>query len=109
VLLAADVDDRFVHAFACARGQVVARRRLPRSGDARLEIDALLSALASALAGPGPPGCAFPAAEAEGARIVAAALARPGRDARAVPVSAETLAGARERIAARREWVPLRR
>ena len=50
VLLAPDTDDRFVQAFACAGGRVVARRRLPRAGDGRLEAEPLLAALAHAVA-----------------------------------------------------------
>ena len=49
VLLAPDTDDRFVQAFACAGGRVVARRRLPRAGDGRLEAEPLLAALAHGL------------------------------------------------------------
>ena len=67
VILAPDTDDRFVQAFACASGRVVARRRLPRAGDGRLEAEPLLAALAHGLAEPpgavladrrraGPPG-----------------------------------------------------
>src|SRR3954471_11766314 len=55
VLLAADTDDRFVQAFACAGGRVVGRRRLPRAGDAALECAPLIAPLRTALAaGPAP-------------------------------------------------------
>ncbi|MGZ4430883.1 MAG: exonuclease domain-containing protein [Gaiellales bacterium] len=81
VLLAADLDPRFVQAFACAGGRVVARRRLPRAGDAALEIAPLLRALAAAAADEDPlePG------EADAAGVLAAAFVRPGRVLRAVP------------------------
>jgi hypothetical protein len=103
VLLAADMDDRFVHGFACARGRVVARRRLPRSGDAQLEAAPLRVALETALAErPRTPG----AHEAEQARIVAAAFARPGLALAAVRHDVPRLAAA---VAAAREQVPLRR
>ncbi len=49
------LDPRFVNAFACTGGRVVARRRLPRSGDGMLEcrpLAAALSAARGAAAGP---------------------------------------------------------
>ncbi len=81
VLLAADLDDRFVQAFACAGGRVVARRRLPRAGDAVLEIAPLLLAMDTATGGRPVP---FGPEEAEAARIVSAAFARPGVALRAI-------------------------
>jgi DNA polymerase III subunit epsilon len=105
VVLAPDTDERFVQAFACARGRVVARRRLPRAGDARLETAPLLGALAHGLEHV--PGAMTPVA-AEQARIVAAALARPGRVTRVAPLDAATVAAAGPRIARLREAVPFR-
>jgi len=91
VLLAPDLDDRFVQAFAVARGLVVARRRVPRSGDGRLEIAPLLVALEAGMTGR--PGV-FEPEQAEAARIVAAAFARPGVRVRAVPLTDDgSLAG----------------
>jgi DNA polymerase-3 subunit epsilon len=86
VLLAADLDDRFVQAFACARGLVVARRRLPRSGDAMLEIAPLVVALEAGLTGL---PAVFEPEQAEAARIVGAAFARPGVHLRAVPFAGD--------------------
>ncbi len=105
VVLTSDVDPRFVQAFACAGGRVVARRRLPRAGDARLEADALVAALAHGLrCAPTP----FSPAQADQARIVAAALARPSAGMRAVAVDAGTLAAAVPRLVRLRGTVPLR-
>jgi DNA polymerase-3 subunit epsilon len=105
VVLAPDVDGRFVQAFACAGGRVVARRRLPRAGDGRLEADALVAALAHGLNRPPAP---FSPAQADQARIVAAALARPAPSLRAVAVDAGTLAEATPRLVRLRRTVPLR-
>jgi DNA polymerase-3 subunit epsilon len=105
VILAPDTDDRFVQAFACASGRVVARRRLPRAGDGRLEIEPLLAALA--YAGRERPAPFSPTA-AEQARIVSAALVRPGRGLRAVAVDAAGAAGAAGRVVRLRGAVPLR-
>lgn len=105
VVMAPDVDDRFVQAFACAGGRVVARRRLPRTGDAALEVQPLVAALRAALparAGP------LPAELAEQARIVSAALVRPGLATRPVPVDRFTVATVGERIAGLRSEIPLR-
>jgi DNA polymerase III subunit epsilon len=98
VLLAADLDPRFVQAFACAGGRVVARRRLPRAGDGALEIAALLRALEAAGAGEEP----LEPAEADAAGVLAAAFARPGRLVRAVPGADAS------RVARARLSVPLR-
>jgi DNA polymerase-3 subunit epsilon len=106
VLLAADLDDRFVHAFACVRGVVVARRRVARGGDGRLELESLAAALAEGFAGPERP---LTAVEAAQARIVAAGFARPGSALAAVPVAgADGLGRVVERVAAARRAVPLR-
>jgi hypothetical protein len=86
VLLAPDLDDRFVQAFACARGLVVARRRLPRSGDGMLEIAPLVVALEAGLTGR---PSVFEPEQAEAARIVGAAFARPGVHLRAVPFAGD--------------------
>jgi hypothetical protein len=105
IVLAPDTDDRFVQAFACAGGRVVARRRLPRAGDGRLEAEPLVAALAHAVAGPAAP---FSPAAAEQARIVSTALVRPGRALRTVAVDAGTLAAATPRVVRLRGAVPLR-
>ena len=55
VLLAADLDARFVNAFACSGGRVVARRRLPRAGDGLLECRPLAAALVEAASAPPAP------------------------------------------------------
>jgi DNA polymerase-3 subunit epsilon len=103
VLLAPDRDDRFVQAFAVARGRVVARRRLPRAGDARLEVAPLLVAMEAGMHGRWAP---FSPIEAQQARIVAAAFARPGLTVQAIPSGPALPASA---IAGRRAGVPLRR
>jgi DNA polymerase III subunit epsilon len=105
VVLAPDVDARFVQAFACAGGRVVARRRLPRAGDGRLEAEALVAALAHGLRAPPAP---FSPAQADQARVVAATLARPSAAVRAVAVDAGTLAAVVPRLVRLRESVPLR-
>jgi hypothetical protein len=106
VLLAADTDDRFVQAFACAGGRVVGRRRLPRAGDAALERAPLIAPLRTALrAGPAP----LRPDQADVAHLIAAAFARPGRSVVAVPLGADAMASAASHIAARRARVPLRR
>jgi DNA polymerase III subunit epsilon len=104
-VLAPDVDPRFVQAFACAGGRVVARRRLPRAGDGRLEAEALVAALAHGLRAPPAP---FSPAHADQARIVAATLARPSAGVRAVAVDRGTLAQAGARLVRLRGTVPLR-
>jgi DNA polymerase III subunit epsilon len=105
IVLAPDVDSRFVQAFACAGGRVVGRRRLPRAGDGRLEAEALVAALAHGLRAPPAP---FSPAEADQARVVAATLARPSTAVRAVAVDAGSLAAAVPRLVRLRESVPLR-
>jgi DNA polymerase-3 subunit epsilon len=106
VLLAADVDRRFVQAFACAGGRVVGRRRLPRSGGAQLECRPLLAALRLAFeARPGP----LATDHADAARLITAAFARPGRDVAAIPLAPDRLDGADSLVAAARSGVPLRR
>jgi DNA polymerase III subunit epsilon len=105
VILAPDTDDRFVQAFACAGGRVVARRRLPRAGDGRLEAEPLLAALAHGLAERPAP---FSPTAAEQARIVSTALVRPGRSLRAVAVDAAGAMAAAARVVRLRGAVPLR-
>jgi len=106
VLLAADVDRRFVQAFACAGGRVVGRRRLPRAGGAQLECEALLTALRAAIvARP----CPLAPDQSEAARLIAAAFARPGRDVTAIPLPAGGLDGATSLVAVARARVPFRR
>jgi DNA polymerase III subunit epsilon len=106
VLLAADMDARFVQAFACAGGRVVARRRLPRGGDAMLETSPLVASLDIALAARPLP---LAADQADIAHIIAAAFARPGRDLVAVPIAADHGGRAAMRVAAARRAVPFRR
>ena len=106
VLLAADMDDRFVQAFACAGGRVVARRRLPRAGDAALECAPLITPLRAAL-----DGQAGTAAPRPGRRR-ASDLRRPSRGPAAASWRcrwARSVASAATHIAARRGRVPLRR
>jgi DNA polymerase III subunit epsilon len=105
VVLAADIDRRFVHAFACCSGRVVARRRLPRAGDARLEAQSLVAALERAMAAPAEP---FTAERAEQARLIAAVLGRSGRETRSVAVDRFTLSAAPERVSRLRQSVPYR-
>ena len=105
VVLAPDLDERFVQAFACAGGRVVARRRLPRAGDGRLEADQLVAALAHGLRRPPQP---FSPAQADQARIVAAVLARPSAAVRALAVDAGTIGEATPRLVRLRRTVPLR-
>ena len=106
IVLAPDIDGRFVQSFACAGGRVVARRRLPRAGDGRLEADALVAALAHGLRSPPAP---FSPAQADQARVVAAALARPSPSLRAVAVDRATVSEATARLVRLRRTVPLRR
>jgi hypothetical protein len=105
-LLAPDVDGRFVQVFACARGRVVGRRRVPRAGDGRLELAPLTTALEAALGAAQAP---LEPERAEQARVVAAAFARPGLETRAVAVAdAGALAAAAAEAARLRRTVPLR-
>ena len=106
VLLAADTDDRFVQAFACAGGRVVGRRRLPRAGDAALECAPLIAPLRTALAARPAP---LRPDQADVAHLIAAAFARPGRSVVAVPLGPDAVASAATHIAVRRGRVPLRR
>jgi hypothetical protein len=106
VLLAADVDRRFVQAFACARGRVVGRRRLPRSGGAQLECRPLLASLELALAAKRAP---LAADQADSARLITAAFARPGRDVTAIPLAIDRLDTAITLVASGRARVPFRR
>ncbi|HET7757214.1 MAG TPA: exonuclease domain-containing protein, partial [Steroidobacteraceae bacterium] len=106
LLIAADLDDRFVQAFACAGGRVVARRRLPRAGDAVLELRPLAAALDAV--SPGPPLPLAPD-EADTAHVIAAAFARPGREIAAVPLTGRTAPGLVDAVVRARRKVPLRR
>jgi len=102
VLLAPDADDRFVQAFACARGRVVARRRLPRAGDGLLEIAPLVLAIEAASVGR--PRPLLPV-EADQGRVVAAAFARPSVSIQAIPATGGDLATA---VSQRRGSIGLR-
>jgi DNA polymerase-3 subunit epsilon len=106
LVIAADLDDRFVQAFACAGGRVVARRRLPRAGDTALELRPLAAAL-DAL-GPGPRAPLAPD-EADTAHLIAAAFARPGREIAAVPLTGPSAGGLVDAVVRARRRVPLRR
>jgi hypothetical protein len=112
VLLASDLDARHVVAFAVVRGALVAKRRLPRAGDPRLELGAVASALERALdpaAGlePRAEGPWLPAERYSEALLLAQAFA--GRAGGVVPVAcAAPDALALRRIAAARRRVPLR-
>ncbi len=79
VVLCAHRDRRLVAAFAVAHGLVVEQRPLPRAGDAVLEISALATAVARAVAnGPGHEGLHAVAADRRDEALhVAAAFARP--------------------------------
>jgi hypothetical protein len=85
---------------------VVARRRLPRAGDAALECAPLIAPLRTALESRPVP---LRPDQADVAHLIAAAFARPGRSVVAVPLSADAVASAATHIAVRRERVPLRR
>jgi excinuclease UvrABC nuclease subunit len=105
IVLAPDVDDRFVQAFACVWGSVVGRRRLPRTGDAALETAALVTTLEPALrTAPGP----LSAERAEQARIVSGALVRAGPTTRPLAIDRFSVGQAAGRIAGLRASVPLR-
>ena len=95
-----------MNAFACSGGRVVARRRLPRAGDGLLECRPLAAALVEAASTPAAP---LAPDQAEAARVIAAAFARPGRDVVAVPLSPPQLERAAVLVAVRRGSVPLRR
>jgi DNA polymerase-3 subunit epsilon len=106
LVIAADLDDRFVQAFACAGGRVVARRRLPRAGDAALELRPLTAALDAARAGPSAP---LAPDEADTAHLIAAAFARPGREIAVVSMSGLSAAALPGAVVRARRRVPLRR
>ena len=106
LVIAADLDDRFVQAFACAGGRVVARRRLPRAGDAALELRPLTAALDAAQACPPAP---LAPDEADTAHLIAAAFARPGREIAVVSLSGPATAGLADAVVRARRRVPLRR
>ncbi len=104
--MAPDVDDRFVQAFACAGGRVVARRRAAphwrrgaRGAAAGVGVEG----------GPARPRRTLLAELAEQARIVSAALVRPGLATRPVAVDRFTVATVGERIAGLRSDEPLPR
>jgi excinuclease UvrABC nuclease subunit len=87
VVLCAHRDRRLVAAFAVAHGLVVEQRPLPRAGDAVLEISALATAVARAVAnGPGHEGLHAVAADRRDEALhVAAAFARPASTHVALP------------------------
>jgi len=106
IVLASDLDDRFVQAFACAGGRVVARRRIPRSGDGALELAPLISALAAAGGGRRAP---LEPDQADVAHVIAAAFARPSRDLAVAELDNGDERAAVRRTAALRQRVPCRR
>ena len=112
VLLAADLDPRHVVAFAVVRGALVAKRRLPRAGDPRLELAAVAAALERALAPeaalePRAEGPWLPAERHAEALLLTHAFA--GRAPGVVPVAcSEPDALSLKRIAGARLRVPLR-
>ena len=106
VVLAADLDDRFVQAFACSGGRVVARRRVPRAGDGTLELAPLAASLAEAAAGRRSP---LEPDQADVAHVIAAAFARPGRDLAVAQIGNEGDQAVIRRAAGLRERVPYRR
>ena len=112
VLLAPDLDPRHVVAFAVVRGALVAKRRLPRSGDPGLELGAVARELERAV-----PPAAELEPQAEGpwlpaeryAQALLLAHAFAGRAPGVVPIAcAAPDALALKRIAAARRRVPLR-
>jgi DNA polymerase-3 subunit epsilon len=112
VLLASDLDPRHVVAFAVVRGALVAKRRLPRQGDAGLELGAVAAALerafdpAAALE-PRAEGPWLPAERYSEALLLAQAFA--GRAPGVVPVACTAPdALALRRVAAARGRVPVR-
>jgi DNA polymerase-3 subunit epsilon len=112
LLLAPDLDPRHVVAFAVVRGALVAKRRLPRSGDPGLELAAVASELERAFA----PGAALepraegpwlPAERYAEALLLAQAFA--GRAPGVVPIAcAARDALAIKRVDVARRRVPLR-
>jgi DNA polymerase III subunit epsilon len=106
VVLAADLDDRFVQAFACAGGRVVGRRRIPRAGDGALEIAPLAASLAAAATGPRGP---LEPDQADVAHIIAAAFARPSRDIAVVKIEHGDERNVVRHTAVLRHQVPCRR
>jgi excinuclease UvrABC nuclease subunit len=106
MVLAADLDDRFVQVFACSGGRVVARRRVPRLGDGALEIAPLAASLTAASAGRRAP---LEPDQADVAHVIAAAFARPSRDLAVVQADNDDERTVIRRTAALRERVPYRR
>ncbi|HEX2587831.1 MAG TPA: exonuclease domain-containing protein [Gaiellales bacterium] len=106
MVLAADLDERFVQVFACSGGQVVARRRVPRLGDGALEIAPLAASLTAASAGRRAP---LEPDQADVAHVIAAAFARPSRDLAVVQADNDDERTVIRRTAALRERVPYRR
>jgi DNA polymerase-3 subunit epsilon len=112
LLLAPDLDPRHVVAFAVVRGALVAKRRLPRSGDPGLELGAVASELERAFApgaalAPLPEGPWLPAERYAEALLLAQAFA--GRAPGVVPIAcAAPDALAIKRVDVARRRVPLR-
>jgi DNA polymerase-3 subunit epsilon len=112
LLLASDLDPRHVVAFAVVRGALVAKRRLPRSGDPGLELGAVARALERALESaaaiePQAEGPWLPAERYAEALLLAQAFA--GRAAGVVPIAcAAPDALALKRVDVARRRVPLR-
>ena len=112
VLLASDLDPRHIVAFAVVRGALVAKRRLPRSGDPGLELAAVARALERALdpaaaIEPRAEGPWLPAERYAEALLLAHAFA--GRAQGVVPIGcAAPDALALKRVEVARRRVPLR-
>ena len=112
VLLASDLDQRHVVAFAVVRGALVAKRRLPRQGDPGLELGAVAAALERALdpaavLEPRAEGPWLPAERYSEALLLAQAFA--GRAVGVVAIACRAPdALALRRVSAARRAVPLR-
>ena len=112
ILLAPDLDPRHVVAFAVVRGALVAKRRLPRAGDPRLELGVVAQALERALdpaaaLEPRAEGPWLPADRSADALLLAHAFA--GRAPGVVPIACTAPdALALKRVEGARRRVPLR-
>ena len=112
VLLASDLDQRHVVAFAVVRGALIAKRRLPRQGDPGLELGAVAAALERALdpaasLEPRAEGPWLPAERYSEALLLAQAFA--GRAVGVVAIACRAPdALALRRVSAARRAVPLR-
>jgi DNA polymerase-3 subunit epsilon len=117
VLLAADLDPRFVVALAVVRGALVAKRRLPRAGEPGLELTAVACEIERGLAAgvaiePPAAGPWLPAERCAEALLLTHAFAGRARGVVAIPCVApdalalRRVAGARRRVPAREPLPP---